>query len=203
MLLISVDGLHDADLTACVKANPSSAMATLAGKGAHSAQASSAMPSDSFPGLLAFVTAGSPKSTGVHDEDSYDRLLSAAALEAATAALHIAQVLDAARIGAMFGDAMADSRVPDLMILPQEGVIYTKPTATKVAEHGGFSEGDTHVPGAGGGAGDCRGGGDGRGGDDVDCADDSGGAGDGPDGLAGGQGGRDCGSAGAGVEVRF
>ena len=121
-------------------------MATLAGMGVHYTNAKSAMPSDSFPGLLAFVTGGSPKSTGVYYDDSYDRLLSAAALEAATAELHIAQVLVAARIGTMFGDAMTESRVPDLMILPQEGVIYTKPIATKIAEHGGFSEGDVHVP---------------------------------------------------------
>ena len=31
------------------------------------------------------------------------------------------------------------------MILPNNGVIYTKPTATKIAEHGGFGEDDTHV----------------------------------------------------------
>ena len=400
VLLISVDGMHDADLTAYVKANPSSAMATLAGMGVHYAQASSALPSDSFPGLLAIVTGGSPKSTGVYYDDSYDRALSApgsdcsvkgtevvydesldmkpeavdagginpdllprdgangcapvwphqflrvntvfevikaaggltawadkhpaydlvngpsgkgvddlfvpeinvgkttdtvaatedyddlkvaavlnqiagktsggaaasvpviygmnfqavsvgektkgyvdtkgtpspdlpealkhtdeslakflaaikaagndkdtliivsakhgqspmdpalvkivdkksigavldavapglvaqltaddvaliwltdqsktaaaaAALNAAKADLHIAQVLDAATVGAMFGDAMKDSRVPDLVILPEAGVIYTKPTASKIAEHGGFSAGDTHVP---------------------------------------------------------
>ena len=31
------------------------------------------------------------------------------------------------------------------MIVPTQGVIYTKPTATKIAEHGGFGEDDTHV----------------------------------------------------------
>ena len=77
VLLISVDGLHDADLTAYAKANPTSAMATLAGMGVHYDHASSAMPSDSFPGLLALITGGSPKSTGVYYDDSYDRALSA------------------------------------------------------------------------------------------------------------------------------
>ncbi len=77
VLLISVDGLHDSDLTAYAAANPKSAMATLAGMGVHYDHASTAMPSDSFPGLLAIVTGGSPKSTGVYYDDSYDRLLSA------------------------------------------------------------------------------------------------------------------------------
>ena len=49
VLLISVDGLHDADLTAYAKANPTSAMATLAAMGAHYDHAAPSMPSDSFP----------------------------------------------------------------------------------------------------------------------------------------------------------
>lgn len=77
VLLISVDGLHDSDLSTYVAANPKSAMATLAGMGVHYDHASAAMPSDSFPGLLAIVTGGSPKSTGVYYDDSYDRSLSA------------------------------------------------------------------------------------------------------------------------------
>ena len=77
VLLISVDGLHDSDLSTYVAANPKSAMATLAGMGVHYDHASTAMPSDSFPGLLAIVTGGSPKSTGVYYDDSYDRSLSA------------------------------------------------------------------------------------------------------------------------------
>ena len=77
VLLISVDGLHDSDLSAYAAANPMSAMATLAGMGVHYDHASAAMPSDSFPGLLAIVTGGSPKSTGVYYDDSYDRALSA------------------------------------------------------------------------------------------------------------------------------
>ena len=77
VLLLSVDGLHETDLSNFVKANPSSAMATLAAHGTHFSAASSAKPSDSFPGLLALVTGGSPKSTGVYYDDSYDRALSA------------------------------------------------------------------------------------------------------------------------------
>ena|SRR5438309_11664130 len=37
--------------------------------------ASSPKPSDSFPGVLALVTGGSPVSTGIWYDDSFDRLL--------------------------------------------------------------------------------------------------------------------------------
>ena len=77
VLLLSVDGLHETDLSNFIKANPTSSMATLAAHGTHFSAASSAKPSDSFPGLLALVTGGSPKSTGVYYDDSYDRALSA------------------------------------------------------------------------------------------------------------------------------
>ncbi len=77
VLLISIDGLHEIDLANFIKANPDSALAKLAAHGTHYTNASSAKPSDSFPGLLALVTGGTPKSTGVYYDDSYDRALSA------------------------------------------------------------------------------------------------------------------------------
>jgi hypothetical protein len=46
---------------------------------------------------------------------------------------------------APFIDPTTDSRTPDIVVLPTHGVIYAKLTATKIAEHGGFSEDDTHV----------------------------------------------------------
>jgi arylsulfatase A-like enzyme len=45
----------------------------------------------------------------------------------------------------MFADPTRDSRAPDLIAITQVGVIYAGPAATKLAEHGGFSENDTHV----------------------------------------------------------
>src|SRR5262249_21518911 len=50
------------------------------------------------------------------------------------------------RLSAWYGEAASDPRVPDIAVQPQTGVIYTKPTATKIAEHGGFGADDTHVP---------------------------------------------------------
>src|SRR5215471_13276323 len=77
VLLISVDGLHAVDLANFIKANPNSTLARLSGHGVTYSNASSPRPSDSFPGLLALVTGGTPNSTGVWYDDSYDRTLAA------------------------------------------------------------------------------------------------------------------------------
>jgi hypothetical protein len=77
VLLISVDGMHEADLSKYL-ADPQhvdSAFARLTHQGVRYLRASSSKPSDSFPGLMAFMTGGSPKSTGVFYDDSYDRSL--------------------------------------------------------------------------------------------------------------------------------
>ena len=50
------------------------------------------------------------------------------------------------KLRAWYADAATDSRVPDLIVQGQTGVVYTKPSATKIAEHGGFNSDDTHVP---------------------------------------------------------
>jgi len=76
VLLISVDGLHASDLLQFIGSRPASALAKLAHLGTTYAHASTAKPSDSFPGLLAMLTGGSPATTGVWYDDSYDRRLS-------------------------------------------------------------------------------------------------------------------------------
>ncbi|HEY2025401.1 MAG TPA: alkaline phosphatase family protein, partial [Gemmatimonadaceae bacterium] len=75
VLLISVDGLHQSDLERFVASHPASAFAALAKRGVTFTNARTSKPSDSFPGLLAQVTGGSPKSTGVYYDNSYDREL--------------------------------------------------------------------------------------------------------------------------------
>jgi len=75
VLLISVDGLHDFDLNLWVAQHPDSNLAGLVHQGTNYSQASTTIPSDSFPGLLAMVTGGTPKSTGVYYDVSYDRSL--------------------------------------------------------------------------------------------------------------------------------
>ncbi len=75
VLLVSIDGLHAIDLANYINANSGSTLAALASTGTVYTQASCPKPSDSFPGILALVTGGSPRSTGVWYDDSYDRSL--------------------------------------------------------------------------------------------------------------------------------
>jgi arylsulfatase A-like enzyme len=75
VLMISVDGVHAVDLSNYVAAHPTSTLASLVGHGVIYSNALSSGPSDSFPGLLAFTTGGTPKSTGVFYDVSYDREL--------------------------------------------------------------------------------------------------------------------------------
>jgi hypothetical protein len=44
----------------------------------------------------------------------------------------------------MFGDPARDSHVPDIIVSPKKGVIYSLSTK-KLAEHGGFADDDAHV----------------------------------------------------------
>jgi len=75
VLLISVDGLHEKDAARWIAGHPTSTLATLANSGVEYSDAHTPTPSDSFPGLVALVTGGTPKSTGVYYDDSYDRTL--------------------------------------------------------------------------------------------------------------------------------
>ncbi|GAC1366534.1 MAG: alkaline phosphatase family protein [Actinomycetota bacterium] len=73
MLLISVDGLHSSDLAQWIAQHPTSSLAALSGAGTTYANALAPDPSDSFPGLLAQLTGGTAKSTGVYYDNSYAR----------------------------------------------------------------------------------------------------------------------------------
>jgi arylsulfatase A-like enzyme len=75
VLLISVDGLHQQDVDKFIAANPSSTFAQLAGTGLTYTDAHTTTPSDSFPGMAALATGGTPKTVGVYYDDSYDRTL--------------------------------------------------------------------------------------------------------------------------------
>ena len=75
VLLVSIDGLHALDVARFVESHPHSALATLADHGVTYTNARLPAHSDSFPGLLALVTGGSPVSHGVFYDVSYDRKL--------------------------------------------------------------------------------------------------------------------------------
>jgi hypothetical protein len=76
VLLISVDGLHALDLTNYVASHKDSTLAALTNHGVTYTNNSTSTPSDSFPGLAALVTGGSPVTTGLWYDDTYNRALS-------------------------------------------------------------------------------------------------------------------------------
>ncbi len=75
VLLISIDGMHALDLANQVAARPNGTLAALNRTGIVYSDASTPIISDSFPGLVAQVTGGGPRTTGIYYDDSYDRTL--------------------------------------------------------------------------------------------------------------------------------
>jgi Type I phosphodiesterase / nucleotide pyrophosphatase len=81
VLLISVDGMHAVDFANCAKGISTvnngepycPALAALSKTGVNYVAASTSKPSDSFPGLTAIVTGGSPALTGVYYDVAYAR----------------------------------------------------------------------------------------------------------------------------------
>jgi Type I phosphodiesterase / nucleotide pyrophosphatase len=87
VLLISVDGMHALDFINCAngiaEANGGQPfcpnLAALKPTGVNYLFAYTSEPSDSFPGLMALMTGGSPRSVGAFYDDAYDRSLDAPA----------------------------------------------------------------------------------------------------------------------------
>ncbi|MBS1799945.1 MAG: alkaline phosphatase family protein [Acidobacteria bacterium] len=87
VLLISIDGMHAVDFANCANGistinNGKSycpALAALGKTGVNYVAANTSKPSDSFPGLTAIITGGSPALTGVYYDVAYARNLDAPA----------------------------------------------------------------------------------------------------------------------------
>jgi hypothetical protein len=92
VLLLSVDGMHAVDFYNCANriagANGGNAycpnLAALGQSGINYVATQSSMPSDSFPGLAALVSGGSPKTTGLYYDVAYDRSLDAPTIKTGT-----------------------------------------------------------------------------------------------------------------------
>lgn len=88
VLLLSIDGMHAVDYRNCVHglsgvnngAPYCPNLAALGQTGVNYVAASTSKPSDSFPGLTALVTGGTPKTTGIYYDVAYDRSLDAPAV---------------------------------------------------------------------------------------------------------------------------
>jgi hypothetical protein len=75
VLLISVDGMHALDYLNCVNGGYCPNLAALGKTGVNYTRTSTSKPSDSFPGLMALVTGGTPKTVGAFYDVAYDRVL--------------------------------------------------------------------------------------------------------------------------------
>src|SRR5215510_1196843 len=75
VLLVSIDGMHAVDFDNCAAAGTCPNLALLGQTGVSYKHTSASKPSDSFPGLTAIVTGGTPKSTGAYYDVAYDRVL--------------------------------------------------------------------------------------------------------------------------------
>ena len=83
VLLISIDGMHAVDFENCANgisgANGGTpycpTLAALGKTGANYTRTTTSRPSDSFPGLMALVTGGSPRTVGAFYDVAYDRVL--------------------------------------------------------------------------------------------------------------------------------
>jgi hypothetical protein len=75
VLLISIDGMHALDYENCVKAGTCPRLRDLGKIGVNYTRTTTARPSDSFPGLMALVTGGTPRTFGAFYDVAYDRVL--------------------------------------------------------------------------------------------------------------------------------
>src|SRR5215831_6788316 len=75
VLLLSIDGMHAVDYQNCVSAGTCPNLSSLGNKGVNYTRTSTSRPSDSFPGLMALVTGGTPRTVGAFYDVAYDRVL--------------------------------------------------------------------------------------------------------------------------------
>src|SRR5262249_39320771 len=75
---------------------------------------------------------------------SSDTNTAVSTLESNAASVQFGEIFAGPSMKLLFGDPAVDPRVPDILVQPNVGVIYTGSTS-KVAEHGGLAEDDTHV----------------------------------------------------------
>jgi hypothetical protein len=88
VLLISIDGMHELDYENCVAAGTCPTLKKLGETGVSYKHTSTSKPSDSFPGLMALVTGGTPRSTGAYYDVAYDRVLAAPSVDTGNGLLH-------------------------------------------------------------------------------------------------------------------
>jgi hypothetical protein len=107
VLLLSIDGMHAVDFYNCSRgiagANSGEPycpnLAALGKTGINYVAASSSKPSDSAPGLMALVTGGTPRTTGIYYDVAFDRTLDGPQITTGTGLAAAACTPNAAPIG--------------------------------------------------------------------------------------------------------
>jgi len=88
VLLLSIDGMHALDYQNCAKDGTCPHLAALGDTGVTYTRTSASRPSDSFPGLMALVTGGTPKTVGAYYDVAYDRVLAPPMIDTGNGLLH-------------------------------------------------------------------------------------------------------------------
>jgi hypothetical protein len=88
VLLLSIDGMHALDFQNCAANGTCPNLAALGATGVNYKRTSTSKPSDSFPGLMAIVTGGTPKLVGAYYDVAYDRVLAPPAADTGNGLLH-------------------------------------------------------------------------------------------------------------------
>jgi predicted AlkP superfamily pyrophosphatase or phosphodiesterase len=73
VLLLSLDGLHDADLTDPATSPYLPSVLDIANHGIHYTNAYAVKPTDNFPNMIAQVTGAGPKTSGIYYDTTYNR----------------------------------------------------------------------------------------------------------------------------------
>ena len=89
VLMVSVDGMRQFDYNWFITNYPTSTLATLAAQGVVYKNAYCPFPSDSYPGLMAMITGGTPKTTGIY----YDHAFESTLYSSPTSALGLHEIL--------------------------------------------------------------------------------------------------------------
>jgi Type I phosphodiesterase / nucleotide pyrophosphatase len=93
--------------------------------------------------VIASVTTDDIALVWLNDKSKMSEVVKA--LEAKKADLSIASIIAGEALAKDYADPAKDPRAPDIVIQPEAGVIYTKPTASKLSEHGGGTDDDRHI----------------------------------------------------------
>jgi hypothetical protein len=97
------------------------------------------------PGLLAYQSGDTIYMVWLTDQTQIAAVAAALGDPDNQAAAGIQEILSGEKITLLYKDPLGDSQTPDLIVVPNLGVVYTT-SATKIADHGGFSDQDVHVP---------------------------------------------------------